>query len=217
MKISLSLVMLMLTLTGRSENAVELKLADGRPILGSIVKSFAEALRIKRSSDGVLVDIPWTDIDRELAWGLLSPLIVRRDDEPEKRRVTLNLIEQIPLSPEVTLRPSVVMIGPYRQKDGVVLSFDRSADAWGWQSFHPVVITVDGKRFEWEGTYDGDNVGSGVSECVSIRITMEEMNAICCGQTVAIKVGAYAFSLQGNRMIKLGAMLSAWHVMAAVK
>ncbi len=151
MKISLSLVMLMLTLTGHSENAVELKLADGRPLLGSIVKSFSEVLRIMRSSDGVLVDIPWTDIDRELAWRLLSPLVVRRDDEPEKRRVTLNLIEQIPLSPEVTLRPSVVMIGPYRQKDGVVLSYDRSADAWGWQSFHPVVITVDGKRFEWGG------------------------------------------------------------------
>jgi hypothetical protein len=217
MKISLMLVLLMLTLSGHSENAVELKLADGRPVLGSIVKSFAEVLRIKRSPDGVLVDIPWTDIDRELAWRLLSPLIIRREDEPEKRRVTLNLIEQIPLSPEVTLRPSVVMIGPYRQKDGVVLSFDRTANAWGWQRFHPVVITVDGKRFEWEGAYDGDNVGSGVSECVSIRITMEEMNVICRGQTVAIKVGAYAFSLQGNRMIKVGALLSAWRVMAAVK
>ncbi len=67
------------------------------------------------------------------------------------------------------------------------------------------------------GAYDGDNVGSGVSECVSIRITMEEMNVICRGHMVAIKVGAYAFSLQGNRMIKLGALLSAWRVMGTVK
>jgi len=214
MKISLLIVLLMQPLIGFSENALELKLADGRPLLGSIVKSFAEVLRVKRASDGVLVDIPWSEMDREIAWRLLSPLVVRRDDEPEKRRVTLNLNEQIQLTPEVSLRPSVVMIGPYRQKDGVVLSFDRSSDAWGWRGYHPVLMSVDGKRFDWEGSYDGDNVGSSVSECVSIRITMEEMNVICRGQAVAIKVGSYSFNLQGNRLIKVGALLAAWRAIS---
>ncbi len=215
MKTFLLFLMVLQPVIGFAQSAVELKTSDGRPLPGSIIRTLPEALRMKRAADGVVVDVPWTKLDREQAWRLSAPLFVREDDEPDKHRVTLNLKEQIPLSPQVVLRPSVVMIGPFRQKDGVVLSFDRNADALGWQRYHPVMITVDGRGFDYEGSYDGDSVGSGVNECVSIRITMEDMSVICRGQKIEIKVGPYAFNLDGNRLVKLGALLAAWQAKAA--
>lgn len=125
---------------------------------------------------------------------------IKRRDNKFTNKTSMSLIAPIDGRISVDLFSVVKTTNPVAP-DSVIFGFNSRSERWRFLKFHDIKLLLDGELMDLgEARHSGDTVGSGVSENVTVHLTVKDLSRLLNAKKIEVQLGIEEFELKDEHL-----------------